>query len=94
MRKHHTFEEVEYGGAQVCLKVTSEYTHVRYRPATSLQPEEGGFYELDGVHVTSIETPAGIVVHRHGCNTQGWRQLDDIAAGLVENENEQYERDF
>lgn len=93
MKKHYTFEEVEVNGQLLCINATAEFSHVPFRPATQWQPAEGGYYEVDQVYVTSVETDTE-TIKRAGNNTLDWCQLDGIADDKVGALIEQYERDF
>ena len=93
MKKHYTFEEVEFAGQLLCVNATAEFTHVPFRPATQWQPPEGGHYDVEEVEVTSVETETE-TIRRARDNTLDWCQLDGIAADRVDALMEQYERDF
>jgi hypothetical protein len=93
MKRQYEFEEVTFADQLIGMKVDVEFTHVSYRPATQWQPAEGGYDEVDWVHVTSIENEAG-TIKRTENNTLDWCQLDGIAADHVDALMEQYERDF
>lgn len=89
--EHHTFDEVPFQGELLELNATEWTTWIDYRPATRIQPPEGGYWETVNVEATSVVVERGgelVTLKRPLTPDAWWKQLDDIAGERVDQHNE------